>query len=143
MNHNSYQGKNLAFVSDILLQEELAFIFDKVYDRDKNKFNELMDQFLHAIKSLDQNWKANSKPLTKPKLSTYKYRTLKFFSSKSLQRIPYNTPDFRIIFKYNEQKNEIYLLSVGIRVDPYNNTYLPKEHDIYNRMNQVILPEDN
>lgn len=77
-----------------------------------------MNQFLHAIKSLDLDWKTNSKPLTKPKLSTYNYRNHKFFSSRKLQQIPYSTPNFRIIFKYNENKNEIFLLSIGIRVDP-------------------------
>ena len=35
----------------------------------------------------------------------------------------------------------IFLLTIGIRVDKYNSTYLPKTHDLYKRAELKRLPE--
>lgn len=142
MNDSGFQGKNISFITDINFQAELIFIYEELFDGNTIMFEELMNQFQLCLKSLDQNWETNSKQLVKPKLSTYNYRKIKFFSSKQLQRIPNSTPDFRLIFKYLEEKNEIYLLTVGVRVDKYNNTYLPRDYDLYHRSKQKSLPEE-
>lgn len=142
MNNSVYQGKNNNFITDINFQVELTFIYEELFDRDTEKFEELMNQFQLCLKYLDQDWKTNSKKLVKPKLSTYNYRKIKFFSSRQLQRTLNSTPDFRVIFKYLEEENTLYLLTIGIRVDKYNNTYLPKPYDLYLRSQQKTLPEE-
>jgi mRNA-degrading endonuclease YafQ of YafQ-DinJ toxin-antitoxin module len=143
MHTHLYQGRNVTFITDADFQKELLFLYEELFDKDTEKFEELMNQFELSLRHLDSDWKTNSKLLTKPKLSTYNYRKYKFFSSKSMQWSPYTTPDCRLIFKYKEEKNEIFLLTIGIRVDKHNNTYLPREHDIYRRSQHRKLPEED
>lgn len=130
------------FSFDDAVAEELAFIGDEIFKGNKQKFMEMFDRLTTALKHVDKHWRNNSKEMTKPKLSTYGYRSHKFFSSKALENKPNESPDFRVIFKYQEETNTLYFLTVGIRVDKNNNTYLPKDQDVYARVKERTLPEE-
>lgn len=121
---------------------ELAFILDEIFNEDTDKFGEMFKQLNNAVSHIDNNWRNNSKKMKKPKLSTYDYRSYKFFSSNELANTPQESPDLRVIFKYCEEENLLLFLAVGIRVDKNNNTYLPREHDVYERINSRKLPEE-
>lgn len=121
---------------------ELAFIFDEIFEGDSKKMEEMISIFKTSVKHIDKHWQVNSKPAVKPKLSTYGYRIYKLHSSAQLAKTPNEPPDFRVVFKYVEATNTIEILTVGIRVDKYNNNYLPTTHDIYERTKILSLPEE-
>lgn len=124
------------------------FINDLRYIRD----NHLVDpedwglfqsQIKKEEKLLNDQWENNSKPATYPPLSTYGYRKRYFHSIPEALKIKREwddrKTDFRIIFKVNEEKGEIYYHGIGKRIKGF-----PKDpSDIWSIVRNRKLPEED
>lgn len=123
------------------------FLDDLKYIRE----NELVDpsdwglfqaQVQKEFEMLDEKWEDISRKTEYKPLSTYGYRKRYIHSIplrlKQRREWSDTRSDFRIVFKVNEQNNEIYYLGIGKRIKG-----LPKDpDDIWTLIRDRKLPEE-
>lgn len=128
-------------VSQIFV-DDLQHIYDSNLI-DPNDWGLFQSQVEKEFDDLDEKWEQISRPTDYPPLSTHGYRKRYVHSIplriKQKRQLSDTSSDFRIVFKVNDEKGEIFYLGIGKRIKG-----LPKDpNDIWAILNGRKLPEED
>ena len=135
-------AKRYKKVVDQRFIDDLQHIYDTNLI-DPNDWGLFQSQIEQEFDALDNKWEKISRKTDYPPLSTYDYRKRYVHSIplrlKQIRKWEDTSSDFRIIFKVNEEKKEIFYFGIGKRIKD-----LPKNpNDIWAILNDRKLPEDD
>jgi mRNA-degrading endonuclease RelE of RelBE toxin-antitoxin system len=118
-------------ISQIVFHKEIRTIdlpaFEKRFESDANGFNECWSMIENELRRIQKSPEKMGKKCEYEPLSSEGFRKTKFFSKKSSQHSS-EKPDLRIIYHYDQTKNEVKVLTIGFRInkkprpkdDPYS-----------------------
>lgn len=134
-------GKRYNYKADDRFLNDLNYIKDNklVHPNDWELFKAQVEE---EFKKLDENWEEISRKTEYPPLSNYGYRKRYIHSIplrlKEKRGWQDKRSDFRIVFKVDEVKKEIYYLAIGKRIKGF-----PKDpNDIWSILKNRVLPEE-
>lgn len=109
---------------------------------DPNDWGLFQAQLTKELNELDEKWEEISRKTDYPPLSTYGYRKRYMHSIpvriKRQRNFADTTSDYRIVFKVDEEKQEIFYFGIGKRIKG-----LPKNsNDIWAILKSRQLPEE-
>lgn len=112
--------------NDKVLSEDFPRI--RAYLKNDNLYNDCLKRIDLEINKICKNHQQNGTICIYEPLASQGWKKYKFYSSKVLQNEKGIKTDMRLIFRYNESNNELYILAVGFRIkqmprpieDPYS-----------------------
>lgn len=128
--------------TSVFFQEDLEFIRTKKFV-DPSDWGLFQDSLQEEFDKLDEDWEKYSRDITFGCLSEYDYRKRYMhsipMSFKQRRGWTDQKSDFRLIFKVNEEKKEIFYFAIGKRIKQINPRH---PDDIWTRLKKRNPPEE-